>query len=494
MRPGNLRSILLTLSVERADPDGIVIPAETRASVTRDASRALSRESGRSEQDRFFADRSHRLLDWLASHQRDSAPSLQPPHRLRQAAPVLFIAAAALGWFSQALGAEKSVNILSFPLIGILVWNAAVYLVELISGATGWHRRSDPVSSESTDPAEPGWLDRLAGWLEFSPPRTDAATALPAPLSLGLADFRRRWTALRAPVIRARLRASLHLAAAILAASALAGMYAKGIANEYRAYWESTFLSPDSLRRILGFVLGPASAVSGIPIPDADSLAQLRRSGGSTDAAGENAARWIHLHAVTMSLFVIVPRLLLAAWQIVAARRRERSVDPRTLPSVGLYFERLLAEALGTALPVRAVAYCHRPSPTGEAALRRHIEHELGVPARLDWLPPVSLGGEEAFLADLPGLAAGLPAHLILVVDLAATPEDETHGEWIRQIRDQLARHAPDTRLHLRLDAEAYDLARRQLPDFADRRAGRIAAWRELAGPLDDTVAAFPER
>jgi hypothetical protein len=491
MRSGNLRSILLALSIEKADGEGSILPADVRQEATREAARTLSREASAAEQDRFFAERAGPLIDHVASHHPTSRPAIDPPARWRLVAPGILIAALIIGWATQALGPEKEINILSFPLIGILLWNLAVYLGEVFGGLTGLHRRSHPVGSESEDPAAAGWIERAAGWLDArSGDQTDAA--LPPALRQGLADFRRRWRRLRGPVTRARVRAVLHLAAALLAAAALAGMYAKGIANEYRAYWESTFLTPETLRAALGVVLGPASAISGIAIPDVASLAALRQTADTAATAGENAARWIHLHAITILLFVIGPRLVLALWQGAAARRREAAIDPRDLPSVGLYFDRILAEALGTALPVRAVAYCHRLSPTGEAALRRCLEHDLGVPVSLDWAEPVTLGGEETFARSLAASTDPMPAHLVLVSDLAATPEDESHGELIRQTRDILAGTFPETRLHICLDAEAYDDTRRTLPDFSARRADRLAAWRAIAGPLRNQMTAFP--
>src|SRR5690606_11389477 len=115
----------------------------------------------------------------------------------------------------------------------------------------------------------------------------------------------------------------------------------------------------------------PASLLGGLEIPD---VAPLRRGAGHPGIVGENAARWIHLYALTVGLFVILPRLVLGTWHTLAARARENAIDPRDLPGTGLYYDRLLAEALGTALTTGAVAYCHLPGPTGEASLQRSLE------------------------------------------------------------------------------------------------------------------------
>lgn len=481
------------MSLERADASGEVLPLPVRQTATQEAARSLSREAPAVEQDRFFEERARAVIAYLASHHPAIEAATSLTHRLRLLGPAILAVAAGLGAASQILGSEPFINILSFPLIGILGWNAGVYLLGAVQSLARWRRGPGPVPEGESGISPDGAGTRLSEWLEC-PGTGRAPPDLPPLLRQGLGDFRRRWHRLHAPITLHRLRSLLHLAAATLAAAALAGMYAKGIANEYRAYWESTFLTPASLHHALRLVLGPASFVSGIPIPDAASLATLRRSpADSQPAGGEIADRWIHLYALTIALFVIGPRLLLAFGQAGAARIGEAALDPRSLPAAGLYFERILAEALGTALPVRAFSYCHRLSPTAEAALRRDLENALAVPVRIDWMDPVPLGGEAGFLDSLARAAADLPAHLVLVADLAATPEDETHGELVRQTRDMLAREAPETRLHLRLDAEAYDASRRRLADFSVRRSDRVAAWRAIAGPLRNDVWPFPE-
>ena len=62
------------------------------------------------------------------------------------------------------------------------------------------------------------------------------------------------------------------------------------------------------MRSLLGAVLGPAAALTGIALPDAAGYAALRFSAGS----GAIAAPWLHLYAVTVALVVLAPRLLLA--------------------------------------------------------------------------------------------------------------------------------------------------------------------------------------
>ncbi|MCB1065706.1 MAG: DUF2868 domain-containing protein [Verrucomicrobiae bacterium] len=489
MRPATLRRILLIQTLEKADADSEILPATLRGDATREAARSLTRESGDAEKERFFAARAELLVDHLVAHFPFLRSVVPPSHRLRYLVPALLVIAILIGWFTQALGSEKLVNILSFPLLGILGWNFFIYLAETIGGL---NRRRHAASSDGSDESSAGFLTRFAEGAESLPAqlgRDDSDPKVPAALRQGLSDFQRRWRRLTEPVVTLRLHGALHLAAALLAIAAVVGMYAKGAANEYRAYWESTFFTSESLQALLGFILGPASAISGIGIPD---VTPLHRTADLPLVAGENAAQWIHLYAVTIGLFVVIPRLLLATWHSFQARRSQSAIDPRSLPGAGLYFDRLIAEALGTALITGAVPYCHQLSPTAEATLQRQLERQLGVPVKLDWRPIVKLGSETEAAAQLVTEPEKLPAHLVLCFDFAVTPEEETHGDFIRSTRKAFSEIDSETRLHVCLDAEGFDDARRNLADFADRRQQRLDAWRAVAGPLRDEITVFP--
>lgn len=489
MRPAPLRRVLLIQAIEKSDGDGELLSSDLRADATREAARPLSRDSSVAEQDRFFAERAAHLTDHLVSHRPALAPLLPVPHRFRYFAIALLLGAAILGWSTQALGQEKLVNILSFPLLGILAWNLIVYLTELIRAAGSLKKRD-----QQTDDSESGGLlIRAAESLEKLPAafrKRDSHPDIPASLRQALTDFQRRWRRLVEPITVQRIRAALHLAAALLAGAAVAGMYAKGAANEYRAYWESTFFTPGALQALLGTLFGPASLLSGIEVPD---VAPLHRTATTPEVVGENAARWIHLYALTIGLFVILPRLVLGTWHTIASRRHEIAIDPRQLTGTGLYFDRILAEALGTALKTGAVAYCHQLSPTAEGSLQRNLERDLGVPVTLDWKSTLKLGDEEDAPRELITEAAGaLPAHFVLCFDFSVTPEQETHGELIREMRKALNEQETETHFHVCLDAEGFDETRRNLPDFAKRREDRFEAWRSVAGPARENVAVFP--
>ena len=87
------------------------------------------------------------------------------------------------------------------------------------------------------------------------------------------------WTRYAAPVIARRSHRVLHLGSAVVALGLIAGLYFRGIVFQYEAGWESTFLGPSQVRDVLGIVFGPASRLSGVPLPARPR--RWRRSAGT---------------------------------------------------------------------------------------------------------------------------------------------------------------------------------------------------------------------
>ena len=141
------------------------------------------------------------------------------------------------------------------------------------------------------------------------------------------------WSRHAAPLTGQRVALVLHVAAAALALGLIAGLYLRGLVLDYRIGWESTFIDAPLVETALGMLLGPASALTGITIPE---VAPLRLAPGVQATA--SAAPWIHLLAVTLLLVVVLPRSLLALLAYGGARHRARHFN---LPLVTPYFEGL---------------------------------------------------------------------------------------------------------------------------------------------------------
>jgi hypothetical protein len=267
----------------------------------------------------------------------------------------------------------------------------------------------------------------------------------------------------------------LHVSAALFAIGAVAALYLRGLAFEYRVGWESTFLAAPTVQRWLAVLLAPASLVTGLEPPSLPEVEALRFS--STGPGGP-AARWIHLYAATVALFVVLPRLALAAIAAVQERRHARRL-PFDLDEP--YFRRLVGSLSTTPARLRVLPYSYTPDERVVAGLRSVAQQLLGEETELLLRPTVAYGDEERAALGLRTDDAEVALTLVLV-SLAATPEHENHGGLLTQLGQALGK-APA----LLVDESAY--ARRLGPGGEARLAERRAAWRAFAQAHGTTMA-----
>ena len=167
----------------------------------------------------------------------------------------VLLLALAVGVSLSALDGSRRINILAFPLIGLIAWNLLVYVLLLVT----WIRTRGraPAGFWSAALYERWIAGRIESLMRHS-------TRYNVPLSTGLRRFAAEWGALSQPVLILRAKRLLHLAAALLAIGLIAGLYVRGIALRYEAGWESTFLGPQSAYALVSVLYGPASVLSGI--------------------------------------------------------------------------------------------------------------------------------------------------------------------------------------------------------------------------------------
>ncbi|MCZ8132557.1 MAG: DUF2868 domain-containing protein [Steroidobacteraceae bacterium] len=465
MREPTLRSILLIRAIEDADPDGGLLPAADRVQATREALREAGSPGARAIDgrllERLLADRAQRLRRRLEqSHPAVARLASAPPGGLPLAG-LLPGGAFLLGAALATLDGSRQVDLLAFPLAGLVAWNLLVYLGLALAAL---RRRGAAAGG-------PGFglvglyagaaARRVTAWLA-------RASEFDAALGRALVGFAREWRAVLGPWLAGRARALLHFAAAAVALGLVAGLYFRGLTLEYRAAWESTFLAADGVRVALAWLYGPASALTGLPLPaNAIETEALRRAYG-----GVPAAPWLHLMAATVVLYVIVPRLLLAIASGLRAQWRLRHLPlPATVHDYGQGV--LRAAGLPVGLPAVEAIPCGRALDGGEwAALERLCARALGSDVVLHRREVVRYGAEAELADALAGPAPLTASRVLAIVDLAATPEDETHGALLRGLRDAAARRGPAVRLAVLLEAGGY--ARRM---DAARVAERVRAW-----------------
>ncbi|MDZ7653199.1 MAG: DUF2868 domain-containing protein [Burkholderiaceae bacterium] len=464
MNEAAAREVLLVRAIETSDSDHALLSGDDREYASRTAaelarwSAAERREPA--DADRFLAHRARLLLDKLGERSRivrSSAQSLAWRWWIGWALPAVALVA---GLLFERLANRGHVNVLAFPLLVLLLWNLAVYLL-LALAWLGRVTRTRPSAQARTGPT--AWLRRVA--LQ-SMPRAGGAFA-PA-----LARFAEDWLTLGAPLTTARIARTLHLAAALFAAGAIGGLYVRGLVFDYRAGWESTFLDAQAVHALLSAVVGPAASLLGQAFPTVDEIAALRFGPA---AAGESAARWIHWYALTVAAVVVAPRLLLAGW---AALRAQRWSHTFPIDLSAPYFRRLVGGFSGRPSRIVALPFSYSldgHATTGLAAIARQL---LGDRGTVDLRSAIAFGDESRAAAALvQGDAQAAPVALNLALfSLAATPEQENHGAFLDGLQPTMA--APRVVL---VDEGPY---RRRLGTQAGATARvveRREAWRAFA-------------
>jgi len=449
------RDVTLARAIESTDVERAIWSDAERTAASRSAAETVGAAAS---DDAYLAARAARVLERVAKRHPQIEKFARIPLPRTLLLPLVVLVAFAVGAIGADVGPANRINLLAPPVLALLAWNVGVYAMLVAAPFVG--RRGSP-----------GPLRRsVVTWVRDSARPLRRAATLPAPLGAAVARFATEWPMLAAPLWQRRAAMLLHVGAAALAAGAIAGLYVRGIALEYRAAWQSTFLDAADVARILDTVLAPGAWLTGIRVPDATHLATL-----GPGSAGENAATWIHLYAGTIVLVVVVPRLALAAWAWV----RERSLTARFPIALDQpYFRRLLAAWHGGTTRVAAIPYSFAVPQPRMDALTRILTRAFDAPVDVLWQRAVPYGGDD--VPDLPGppLAA-----VICLFTLNATPERDNHAAFARAVE-------------MRLAGSAALVAVLDTSDFADRFAAapqriaeRKAAWQQaLAAEGIDAV------
>jgi hypothetical protein len=374
------------------------------------------------------------------------------------------------GFASDAIGPDQRINILAPPLLALLLWNILVYSVLLLG-------------VPATRPAEysPGPLRRALLALVMRVRRWNDSEARGDDKG-ALVDFAAAWAGASRALYGARIAATLHAAAVALVLGALLSLYVRGLAFEYRAGWESTFLSAANVHALITTVLGPAAHLSGIALPDVDQLAALRFTAGS----GENAARWIHLYALTFALVVLVPRCVLA---FVAALRAWNLARRFPLPLDDAYFVRLRRGWSGTPVTVQVLPYSYHLHEAQRGPLITALRMIVAPRSEMTIRDTLPLGAEDDLSRwvggpTVPPADEGTHRVFVALFALSATPEREQHGAFVRALRTQQGKE----RVFVLVDESGFR-QRFAGGELAQRLEQRHHAWRSVLG--DEQIEPF---
>lgn len=471
MNPRELRTVLLIHSIEETDRGGEVIPLADRA----DASRWVMRESGKLEaqpsaalspqSQAFLIKRSDRLLDRLRLRSPAVMQVLALAGGLTWLGRFVLVAAVAVGVSLSALDGSRRINILAFPLIGLIAWNLFVYVALMVT----WLRTRGraPAGFWFAHFYERWIAGRIESLMRHS-------TRYNVPLTTGLRRFAAEWGALSQPMLFLRAKRLMHFAAALVAIGLIVGLYIRGVALRYEAGWESTFLGPQSAYALIAMLYEPASLLSGISLGTSGDISELRWT--ATSGGGE-AATWIHLIAITAVLYIVLPRLVAAFAATFGLWRLSRRVP---LPASLLGYARALLIGVGSGTvgeTASVVPYAYEPKAPSIAGLESLLGATLGANLKIQMGDPVKYGDEESVAKRLAAVNATW--HVILMT-LASTPEVENHGAFLKGWRDWLVKNATSAPLLIVIDEGPYAARMRGEVALEQRLQERRKLWRDF--------------
>jgi hypothetical protein len=469
----SLRSILLVKNVEEQDPDGSILPLAEREAATRDALRRHPAGGGDRTDHAWqvLAARAGALRAKLAERHPVVTRAVSLESQLAGVGGLVLLAAFGLGLALSLLDSRVRIEILAFPLLGVVLWNLVVYAVLAVSSL---RRRPAPFAGSSS--LLPGWTLWPARWTwQRAAKLIKQSSFYHRPLSAALRRFSDEWWPMAQPLLVWQGKRLFHFGSAVVALGLIAGFYLRGIALEYRAGWESTFLGTAQVRALLGLIYGPASVLTGIELPaDGTAVASLHWRNGQ---GGGPAAPWIHLMAATALLYVVVPRLLLA---LTATWRLARASRQLSAPESLLPYARRTLGASDAALPAqtaRLTCYAYQPAIASEQGVQRVLRAAFGADARIEFAPAVAYGDEERYSTSASGAANDLE---ILLFSLAATPEVENHGRILQQARDRWVRAKAGSRWLVLVDEAPYLAHLGGDASLAARIEQRRSAWRDF--------------
>ncbi|HEX7890057.1 MAG TPA: DUF2868 domain-containing protein [Ramlibacter sp.] len=304
------RQLVLVRAIDDVDTQGKLLSEPERDRLEQEAAESSRRTAGAIDFGEYLQQRARRVLQ-AVENRNPRVAALQDRESWRPWLTVgLPLAAVVLGTVLDRIDNPHQVNMLSPPLLGVLAWNLAMYLLLLVSAVlpARWWQRT-PVAA-------------VQRWLSGVPAGRRRTGRLRADV---LARFHEQW--LRAAGAQQWLwwKQLLHLSAAGWALGLAFSIVLGGVVREYRVGWESTLLGVQQVHAFLSALFAPVVALLPFePFSVGDLQRMAFRSGA--DIGVDEARRWVWMYVALLFVAVIVPRLLLAAWAAWQRRRRSRAI------------------------------------------------------------------------------------------------------------------------------------------------------------------------
>ena len=448
------------------------------ATEAKEATRAtIEHIDSKTPDDQFIARRAELVLDIISKKKSAPLINLTPRNQPSVAAWLMILSAFVVGFATNHLAADSRVNIVEFPLVGLILWNVLVVSTILSSAISKLFLSRNEEGGMLTD-ALGKW--QLRGTIQSSPEN----------MSAWVKQFKSDWCSIAAPLNRQRLALTFHTASILFTIGAMCSLYVRGFFKEYRAGWESTFLSADSIHTIASIILAPGALLLDMKLPDVAHIASLRYP----ESTGEIARNWIHLYAASIAVWIIIPRSLLA---IISAFLKWRQQISFPLPIRNTYFAALRAIRSGKRVDVIVIPFRYELTSQVEASLARLLERAYGLAVSISVHEPVLMGEDTADWK----AALGNDRHIAVFVifNLAATAESDAHGQLIKKLLSEVNGRVPvipivDTSSYINRDKDRFNERRNQWRCIFERIICKPLFLNLLAPDSSDVQIALQNR
>ena len=492
MRPDAVRDVVLAYAIETAPPSPALPSPERCQAITADTLHAMGSQPSSGDGvasprfQAFVQQRAARIIQ-ASELPTDIRQLWQHSARLAPWIPMAIAAGTLLvGFASHRIADPHRVNLLSLPLLALLVWNVLMYAWLLLHGVWARLRRapSTPIPLVPTVQAHTGaaapWWQRLSD-KHMRPVRGSSLR------KMALA-FEKNWWAISRSARHAQWLQWLHLGAALMSLGALASLWATGLTHAYQVGWESTFLSAEQVQWLLNTLFTPAQALLHTQpwsLADIQALQgwmtnpEVVPQSNRMFAPPSVGAQWVMAYSALLAVVVVVPRTVLALWQWVCARWLRQRMR---LPWQQAYFQNLLRDFGGLATTLRVTPYNLTPTPERQQALQAWVQQQHGAGAQVQWQPQVHYGDP------LPQPAVNVSGdgiQPVLLISLAATPEAEIHGPLLADARNRWGSGTP-------IWLWSHDFAERNHAT-PRRLQERENLWQDFVRPYGLAVTILPE-
>ncbi len=456
MNESDARKVLFVRALESGDPAGLVLPKADRLIATRKAQRpevVISEDKStprplNQKEESFFVRRAESLIQTLKQCCPDARLDLGEMQWKGWITALLFGLAFFLGFLANEFESGKRLNLLAFPVMGMLIWNFAVY------GYIGFLQIRGTIKRDSSVVFNGPIINALSRMATRHLKRNRVTSDRTSILNRCFQNFTLEWTRLSSLIYKNQVTRVMHVCAVLFAVGIIGGMYIRGVTTEYYAGWESTFLEPETVQKIMGTVLMPAAHLTGQQLP---TLERIKAIQWRDRRVGENAAEWIHLLAKTIFLFIVLPRGFLF---FIALKRERRLRSHFPIPSAeDSYFRGLLTARAGEREHILVIPYTIELTDKQMEVMRSLIDQSFGWKTQIEFHDSIPYDSEDTLFTEVVGRTMASTEYLIILFNLSSTPEYEIHGAFVKSLKEAISMDNSTKHLIITID-ESYFVSR----------------------------------